>query len=377
MHDMSRSGFRPNFDSLEAREVPAVNIYSLSGGSTLRIVGTKDWDEVRITQDDTNDTLEIYSCVLPKSSTASIADVESQTFISSKVKRIIIDTGIGNDCIYYKVAEGSDLLFAKTFAITTGAGNDLVDFETASVRPDLTNFYNEQGGFASAMHYGESETVDETSDTEDEIAFCYAPPMHSTIRANVVASIDTGTGNDKVKINVGAIDQSKRVRFVSKLGNGDDNFALTGNYGLAERASLFVDVNAGNGNDFVDTTFTCTIADRALVDVLVHGGAGNDTINTGLFSQVHGRFNVRQQGGAGNDELALNSNVSSDSIGLVDVLLDGDEGSDDITYSALGNDDPAVADVFIDGGTGYNIGKLSRDVMCVNINEILWLPPMV
>ncbi|HMO35898.1 MAG TPA: hypothetical protein PKA06_07645, partial [Gemmatales bacterium] len=93
--------------------------------------------------------------------------------------------------------------------------------------------------------------------------------------------------------------------------------------------------------------------------------------------RVDGRLNVRQFGGAGQDEISFHSDVDNASTGLVSVLLEGGDDDDTITYSAVGMDDPARTNVFIDGGTGFNIGKLSRNVMCVNLNDILWLPPLV
>ncbi|HMO37744.1 MAG TPA: hypothetical protein PKA06_17010, partial [Gemmatales bacterium] len=114
---MSRSGFRPQLDALEARDVPAVSIYVLDGGETLKIVGSKASDEVRITQDDASNTLEIASGILPKIPGKELLDSSSYTFNSSRVKNIIVDLGIGNDAFYYSLAEDSDLLHAKTLTI--------------------------------------------------------------------------------------------------------------------------------------------------------------------------------------------------------------------------------------------------------------------
>jgi hypothetical protein len=376
---MSRTGFRPNFDTLEAREVPAVSIYSMDGGRTLKIVGSKDSDEIRIVQDDTNDTLEIYSAVLPKSELASVSSVGVQTFTSSTVKKLVIDLGVGNDAFYYSLAEGSDLNFTKTITLNTGSGNDLVRFETASPRQNLDEFYRQEA-LRSAEEAKALESGVDRSSSEDVMslpAFCYAPPMNSTINAKLVVTLDTGTGNDRVDINVGTQADESVVRFTTKLGTGDDSFALTSNYAVGDYAKLIVSVAGGTGNDFIDATFQGYVADKGLVDLLLDGDAGDDYLNTSFFNRVDGQFKVHQLGGDGDDDLNLNSHLTYDSTGFVDVVLDGELGNDTVTYSALGFDDPSVAHVLINGGNGYNIGKLSRDVTNVNLDVILWLPPMV
>ncbi len=376
---MSRTGFRPNFDTLEAREVPAVSIYSMDGGRTLKIVGSKDSDEIRIVQDDTNDTLEIYSAVLPKSELASVSSVGLQTFTSSTVKQLVIDLGVGNDAFYYSLAEGSDLNFTKTITLNTGSGNDLVRFETASPRLNLDEFY-QQESLRSAEEAKALENGEDGSSSEDMMslpAFCYAPPMNSTINAKLVVTLDTGTGNDRVDINLGTLADESVVRFTTKLGTGDDTFAVASNYSVGDYSKLLVNTSGGTGDDFIDVNIQGSIATKGLVDLVLNGDAGNDYLNTSFFNQVDGQLKVRQFGGDGDDDLNLNSHVTYDSTGFVNVVLDGEQGNDTVTYSALGFDDPSVAQVLINGGNGYNIGKLSRDVTNVNLNEILWLPPMV
>ncbi len=375
---MSRTGFRPNFDALEAREVPAVSIYAMDGGATLRIIGSRDWDEVRITQDDTNDTLEIYSCVLPKSEVASIASVGTQTFQSSKVRQIIVDLGIGNDAFHYQLATGTDMLFDKQFTVNMGSGDDLVRIDTANpsqiddtLLPPTSANNDDQFWYLAAGSRSMNAAAAELP------PICYAPQVHSTINANLRFTIDTSTGNDRVDIIAGELAPSKFVRLITNLGTGDDSFTLTGDYDLGSRASFYSEVNGGQGNDFIDASFRGYIADQALVNLLLNGNEGNDYLSAGFFGEVDGRFFVRQQGGAGNDELQLNSDISYESAGQVKVQLDGGDGDDSLTYSALGYDAPSLANVLIDGGTGYNIGKLSRDVMCVNLNQVLWLPPLV
>lgn len=375
---MSRTGFRPNFDTLEAREVPAVSIYSMDGGRTLKIVGSKDSDEIRIVQDDTNDTLEIYSAVLPKSELASVSSVGLQTFTSSTVKKIVIDLGVGNDAFYYSLAPGSDLNNTKTITLNTGTGDDLVRYDTAiiSLTPTLPQEDDSQlaGIFKTPYNYEDSSLQAEVT---SQLPICYGPPATSSINAKLIVTLDTGTGNDRVDINLGKLSDESVVRFTTKLGTGDDAFAVTSANDVGSYAKLMIDTAAGAGNDFVDINLQGYIANKGLVDLLLDGDAGDDYINVGFFNRVDGKLNVRQLGGTGDDDLNFNSHVTYDSTGLVNVVLNGETGNDSVTYSALGFDDASVAQVLINGGNGYNIGKLSRDVTNVNLDEILWLPPMV
>src|SRR5436190_3384785 len=123
---------RPRLEALEARDCPTVSVTTGAGG-LLRIVGTQDWEQVVIVQNDTTDTLTVYSNNRAKPDEAVTQVVDIQEFKSSAINKIAVDLKDGDDVFFYTLETGSDLLYAKDLSVSTGAGADAVSISTANV----------------------------------------------------------------------------------------------------------------------------------------------------------------------------------------------------------------------------------------------------
>lgn len=406
---MSRYTFRPCLDALEAREVPAVSIYTLDNGHTLQIVGSKGWDNVEIVQNDTTNTLEITSSTIAKVSEASASDVDVKTFSSSSIKKIQVDLGVGNDSFTYRLADGTDLVNVKSLTVNMGTGDDTVNINLASpvsteplvfnqyelvVCPGVVQDPTGNDGASLVTPVCPSPVQDPTSNDGISLVapVCPSPVQnitdttakdviatqateggvvtHSVITKTFTLKLDTGAGDDKVNIALGEIAPSVAVNVTAALGAGDDSLSLSTDYGIGQNAKLTVNLNGGAGNDSIETSFHGKIAKGAVVDLQQWGGAGDDHLYTGLFDTNAGQFNVMQQGEAGNDDVQFYTGLDAGRNGSVNAKLYGGTGDDNLTFMALGSDNTRAVKVLLAGGTGNNIGKLSRDVALLTISDL-------
>lgn len=371
---MLRRSFRPQIEKLEARDVPTVSYSLIDGGQTLKITGSKNWDNIDIVQNDVTNTLEITTAVLSKVEGAGVSNLASRTFTSSSIKKIVVDLGLGNDNFSYTLAEGTNLVYSKKIIVNGNAGDDTFRFDTANPGfaggVEIPEFTNKRDRYLFYLAHPELLNAD------GEIAID-PMPVHSRIDGNLHITINGNQGNDRVDFVLGEVASSKTVHILADLGDGDDIFNLTNEYLIDERASVFININGHQGDDFMDVTLHGDVADRALVDVIFRGGNGNDVLNQGFFGAVHGRINARAYGNNGNDELTFTATASPESTGQISVVQQGNAGDDTMTFQVSDVVFQLLADVDVDGGSGINTGVLTHDVGAENLNSILWMPALI
>lgn len=404
---MSSRAIRPIVEQLERRDVPAITFQTNVLTHTLKITGSADWENVHVIQDDNTGFIVVNYYQIAQPGEIVPMNMQQRMFSGTMLSKIVVDLGAGDDVFQYSLAEGTDLTLARQLTVNTGNGNDTVLIDTAvSHLPAIKENKDKGSGDAGTGALDNPDqaipfAIDGPADTKndihnagisgnhDTIPFAIDGPndtkndihnagiadvdLHSTIKANLTVTLDTGNGDDSVDIIMGDIDVRRTARLTVSLGKGDDHFSLTDENNLASRASLIVDVNGNQGNDSIDTRFTGVISDNALVDLLLRGGQGNDALNTKFAGRLDGRLNLRQNGEQGDDSLSLTTDTNPASTGLLSFSLLGNGGDDTITYETLSGLDATVISALLDGGAGTNTAWTSQDIPMLNFTDIFHL----
>lgn len=347
---------RLQLESLERRDCPSVTL-SLQNGNTLVITGDDSGNDVHITQDDAHDTLAVTGVITTPATRASAngnpsTSLATQTFQSSKISRIVVKLGTGDDSLEYQLAPGSNYAFAKAFNINMGDGNNIVTFSTG----------NPQMGGIDPPGAG----VDGST----------RPQMvESQIQANLKLSICTGAGNDQVQINLGEITNHATAAVFARLGAGDDSFSCVSGAAIHAGGTLLVDVNGGLGNDTIYTSMRGTIENQAFASVSLRGNQGDDQITVEQNSLLLGRMSVNAWGGVGNDQIGVSANSQDGSNGYLSVREFGDQGDDSLTYNGLPATNAALnlVNALLAGGDGTDTAHISQTVPMSSIEMIDYL----
>jgi hypothetical protein len=302
---------RPYFECLENRDCPSITTGVTDGGHTLVIQGTADAETVRITQDDVANTFTVESSVTRNG--VVIGQINTQTFASSAITKVVINTAGGDDSLFYQLKAGTNLVYAKDFWVDTGSGDDsiVVDLANGDVKsPNLShiqaplNFYSQ--------------------------------------------------GADNVQIKVGEIDPNVQVIFNTDLGVRDDVYSFTQVGNVDWRASLSSWVNGGHGRNTLFTSILGNVAPQAVVDVMSRGGIGNDIITVDLSGTMNGLLYLRTFGGKGADTITIDALCTPDSTGTLCVKTYGQAGNDLISETTLALTSLTMFDCVTSPGNGTN-----------------------
>jgi hypothetical protein len=306
---------RPSFECLETRECLSITTSLTDGGHTLVIQGTADAETVRITQDDAANTFTVESSVTRAG--VVTGPVNTQTFSSSAITKVVINTAGGDDSLVYQLKAGTNLVYAKDFWVDTGSGDD-------SITVDLAN------GDAGS-------------------------PNLSHIKAPLNFYSTTDQGADNVQIKLGEIEANVQVIFNTDLGVGDDVYSFSQVGSVDWRASLSSWVDGGDGRDNLSASILGNVAQQATVDVMFRGGIGNDTIAANLCGTMNGLLYFRTFGGKGADSISIDGTCGSNSTGTLCMKTYGEAGNDLISETTLALTSVTMFDCIVSGGTGTNV----------------------
>lgn len=306
---------RPYFECLESRDCPSITTSLTDGGHTLVIQGNADAETLRVTQDDSANTLTVESSVTR--ARVVTGPINTQTFSSSAITKVVINTGGGDDSLLYQLRSGTNLVYAKDFWIDTGSGNDSISVDLAK---------------------GDANS-----------------PNLSRIQAPLNFYSTTDHGADNMQIKVGEIDANVPVIFNTSLGGDDDVYSFTQAGNVDWRASLSSWVDGGAGRDTLSASILGNVAQQAVVDVMFRGGIGNDIITANLCGTMNGLLYFRTFGGKGADSATVDASCASESTGTVCMKTYGEAGNDLISETTLQLTSVTMFDCVISGGSGTNV----------------------
>lgn len=273
----SRRRSRPQLETLEGRELLAVQVFESNG--VLSILGDNRANQVRVYDVDGNATPD------GRSDIEVVADNRLYV-VRGEITAIRIDLGGGNDSLVYDLG---DPTLVQTYipthntSIKTGAGND-------SVHINVYGF-----GF------------------ENDPAFQALGPGRWNF------NVDLGAGNDGFRLTLDA-----------------DVLGLERSSGFIP-SELIVNVQGNKGNDTLETLTTRDLdVQLATLAVSQRGGAGNDTLITtsnGTMRVEEATVVMNRYGDNNNDRLlgALSFQLAGDAV--VDQVIDTGTGSDYVNLS--------------------------------------------
>lgn len=311
-------------EALEARWCLSQTTVALIDGHVLSITGDNLANNVEIVQNDETDMLTVTD--------RGGAVVQTTSFNSSQIDKVVVDLQGGNDIFKYVLANDTNFTFAKQLNIALGDGTDEANLDFRGA------FFGDHAG-------------------EDRLL------------ANLDITVDAGMGDDYVVGDFNGKDGGF-LTFRALMGDGTD-FA---------RASLYADVTAGayvlfdlqggagldgliTENNFGRTGMrTMNISADSTVSIKMDGGLDDDVLGSPddfiytyetFAGKVDGGLYLDLHGGLGNDEIHCDLiRPRSDSTGFIYVRADGDDGDDDV--SAALQSDLYGADVYfsIQGSAG-------------------------
>jgi len=320
---MSHS-FRLGLEALEDRNCPSAMQASLQA-HTLKITGNDEWNVVQLTQDDVNNTLKVVYGQLPHDSTMATLIVNTVTYKSSDITRITVDLGLGNDNFEYRLAGGTDLIYAKDLSVDTGAGDDSVTINTSAAAgtassaslvtlPDITAV----NGVLTAD--GNIITIPQLQDASASSEFA------STIRNTFSVSVTTGTGNDSANVITGNLQGRIKSTISVDLGVDQDQFWLSQEGTVNKGATLTYNINGNDGKDALNVGSYGDVG--GALNLNVSGGYGDDTILVDIQGLYQGKTTVKVSGGVGDDAMILHALLNPSSNGQVTLSASGDSGND-------------------------------------------------
>ena len=166
-------------------------------------------------------------------------------------------------------------------------------------------------------------------------------------------NIDTGSGNDKIFVQVETNNAGWSNQFNVNAGDGNDHITFTNG---SNSQFTKINIDAGSGNDHIDLT----LLNANLVDAserIIDAGTGNDKV---LGSEGHetifgGSGNDKIDAGAGNDIVYGGTGNDKIDAGAGNDFIDGGAGKDNVDAGA--GDDLVVFDsddTTVNGGEGFD-----------------------
>jgi len=394
---------RPHLEALENRWCPSCVIRQ--DGDVLFITGDRLDNRIDIAQ--VADTIQV-----------ACDGGEAQSFRG--VKRIEANTWTGNDAVTAQFTPGPDDF---TLRAELGAGDDTftATFFTETIAPapsDLPpgpcklDVLGQQGNDRLSLFLGGPDTspIPQLFNAELAVNFdgggggdtALIGIINVAVNAPMSLATNLGGGNDIASLNAYNVAFSAEADTNVDLGGGDDNaMIIYGNVAfnadattnvvggggrdtvaqtwwatsVAPGASVMGDVDGGGGGDAVSfITFGGTVARDARFDIEVHGGDGADVLrlsSVGLL--VEGGADWCQDGGDGSDVVDARLDFDPDSHGMIVVEVMGSAGDDDLTLGISGLGGPDTFQALVDGGTGFDVAFVSRNVLVRNCEEVFFI----
>lgn len=357
---MAQSGFRHfcTLETLEDRNLLAVTTTLLNGGTTLRVVSDASSDIVRIIQSDTDDTIKVSWQPV---SSGMLDDFDyAQDFISSKISRIIVQMGAGDDQLYYQF-DSLEMYWPKTLQVDLGRGNDYAFFDF--------------GGKLMVPYGGPGN--DAPPPEGDEIPMYDWPmPQPAELKQNLTIDVKGGAGNDVIDAVFGNIYANLNYRSRGEAGQDRLTVDIAGT--VSSTARVLIDLDGGIAQDTLWTSLgNGTVEMGGRVTVHQRGGQGNDTLSAVGFGAIHGAVLLNQWGGTGGDTISSMMELDSMSTGRVIARAYGQAGGDEVTMRLKQGDsqlmqeppydEPSIAVTAalhgtIHGGTGGNVARITPNI---------------
>lgn len=193
------------------------------------------------------------------------------------------------------------------------------------------------------------------------------PPAQPSVFLNtpVHAQLDGGQGDDDIRVIYGFNPQPDppAVLFINAPmdiaadgGQGDDDIRVI--YGF---------------NPQPDPPATPSVVVTAPVNLTLDGGAGDDLLLADFQSLAMrgGELDATLNGGAGNDVVAAFFTLLDGAADPGRVLLLGGAGDDVLALQVLGAAPTTRADLLVDGGSGFDIARVSAGVDVVDCEAII------
>jgi Ca2+-binding RTX toxin-like protein len=352
--------FRSTFESLEAREVPAVTASFSAASGVLTVFGDSLDNAITMTRDAAGVIRVNGGAVAVVGGTPTVAntaliqvfgqggnDTITLNEASGALPRANLFGGTGNDTL--TGGSGGDMLFGQS-GNDTLLGKGGADFLFGGTENDTLT-----GGDADDQAFGESGNDRMIWNPGDDTDLNEGGSGVDTVEVNGGGGTEifTTTANgtrvrfDRLDPAPFSIDIGTSENLVLNMNGGDDRFSATGN--LAALISISVD--GGTGND--------TILGSNGIDLL-RGGDGNDFIDGQQGNDVAFM-------GAGNDVFQWDPGDGSD-------VVEGQDGSDTMLFNGSGGSEIFTASA--NGGRVLftrNLGNIVMDlddVETINLNTL-------
>ncbi|MBI3469242.1 MAG: calcium-binding protein [Planctomycetes bacterium] len=361
-----RAAFRPRFERLERRDYLSCTVFQR--GETLVILGDREANQIAIA--DTREGEIVLSCDRR----------EPQRFAG--VAQIVVETFGGDDDVTAELICPADPSFH--FRADLGAGDDRLSISGFDPQPDPPLRFISFDILAGAGN--DEVTAVCPSDPnihfradpgagDDRLSISGFDPQPDPPLRTVAFDIRAGAGNDEVMFDLAAAEINGR--FVVSVSGGIGNDRLM--FGAIQpcilpESEMRIVLSGDAGDDLIDVSMTgLEIAGE--LDLRAHGGAGNDVIESFIVPCIlpEGRANILVDGQAGNDNIAARVEMDEDSRGLLAARVLGGLGDDDLTLEIYGVDEPSLLTALVDGGCGYDIARVTRNVRVGNCEEVFFL----
>lgn len=343
---------RLGVEALECRDCPSITTLVTDHGHTLRIQGSKQAEHVWLAQNDDSDQLQLYWSSSDDGVHTML--VQSQTFQSSAIRRIVIDLRGGNDALDYTLEGNSGLRYAKALNVNLGAGNDAATFDFA----------------------GPGVTWPPTRTGDDTLVYVGETTPGLPVLANLKIALAAGSGDDQVSCAFGQVAVGVQAAFLADLGTGNDSASAVLYGGIASGAALNVALLGGTGNDSLttDTGGQARIEVGGAMNLILDGQQGDDLISHYFGGTISGQLSAKLAGGQGADSMSAKTVASWDSSGKIGTTVNGGIGDDRLTVLTTVTPPPPEI-VFIlpwtpglksrqavDGGQGMDSAEISQGV---------------
>jgi hypothetical protein len=199
-----------------------------------------------------------------------------------------------------------------------------------------------------------------------------------SVLANTWAgNVESGTGADQVGIVIEgcSVAAGASEGLNVDAGTGADQVGIIVNYDLTAGAAAALAVNGGDGADQVGIIIDYDVAAGASLRVNVDTGLDPDTI---YFNSERGMvaagasFAIGVDSGSGNDFVFGHFGLDPESRGVIAIIFQGGSGDDDLTLDISGIGDPNLLNAHLDGGDGFDVAHVSRNVEVINCEEVFF-----
>jgi hypothetical protein len=200
---------------------------------------------------------------------------------------------------------------------------------------------------------------------------------HRTLLPGITVTgvvVREGAGNDTVTYNLnGTLATGTSRNVIVNLGAGANAFAAKLRAGLNSRSNLSLQVNGGPLPDNISVSGTSGIgiANGASLNMDLTGGGGDDTISTNYRGLLVGTINLFEEGDDGNDLLENRVTLNSGSLGSYSAQVFGNAGDDTMTMNVrkLVASNPGTAAAVLNGGPGINTAVASIGVRLIRVEH--------